>query len=403
MSWCRRLVRRAAARRLGVALVRPLADLSAARRGASLAGMGVIVQRQVDAALSGVLFTVAPDHDGEMAVEYCGGAGRGARLRTRQSRPHHRSTGERCGWSSAARSGAPTRPRRPVRAADTHASGRWRAARSTSSAPSAVRRTSNGRWTAAAGSGSCSRGRSRSRRASLVRADAATRRMISGRTPTSTRTSRSRSRRCSTRIARTRLLPLLPQPRAARSACRAAASRAMEQPLRHIIGVHGARMYYNLTSIHGVLRSAPFGDLLAAWFNQFVGSEDTDTPAAVGRADRERRPRRAVGCRASRRRASSRVIAAKTTWQYLFVTRRVERFERTVTAFAAAHAPRRLPRRGRASSLPAIFARFSTSAATAGSTRRSPTRRRWSATARCSASCGRAFPAPIRPRCTTAC
>ena len=50
---------------------------------------------------------------------------------------------------------------------------------------------------------------------------------------------------------------------------------AMEQPLRHIIGVHGARMYYNLTSIHGILRSAPFGELLAAWFNQFVGSEDT--------------------------------------------------------------------------------------------------------------------------------
>ncbi len=34
----------------------------------------------------------------------------------------------------------------------------------------------------------------------------------------------------------------------------------MEAPRRHIIGVQGARMYYNLTSIHGVLRSAPFGD-----------------------------------------------------------------------------------------------------------------------------------------------
>ncbi len=44
----------------------------------------------------------------------------------------------------------------------------------------------------------------------------------------------------------------------ATSAARSASSKrrldAMEQPLRHIIGVHGARMYYNLTSIHAVLR-----------------------------------------------------------------------------------------------------------------------------------------------------
>ena len=54
----------------------------------------------------------------------------------------------------------------------------------------------------------------------------------------------------------------------------------MEPALRQIIGVHGARMYYNLTSIHSVLRSAPFGDLLAASFNQFVGAEETTTPRA---------------------------------------------------------------------------------------------------------------------------
>src|SRR5262249_20695092 len=49
---------------------------------------------------------------------------------------------------------------------------------------------------------------------------------------------------------------------------------AMEQPLRHIIGVHGARMYYNLTNIHAVLRSAPFGEALAGYFNRFVGTEE---------------------------------------------------------------------------------------------------------------------------------
>ena len=53
----------------------------------------------------------------------------------------------------------------------------------------------------------------------------------------------------------------------------------MEPALRQIIGVHGARMYYNLTSIHSVLRSAPFGDLLAASFNQFVGAEETSDAA----------------------------------------------------------------------------------------------------------------------------
>ena len=54
----------------------------------------------------------------------------------------------------------------------------------------------------------------------------ATRRLCrpsSGGTPTSTRTFRSRSRRCSTRSLG-RLLPLLPQPRPARSACRPAGS-----------------------------------------------------------------------------------------------------------------------------------------------------------------------------------
>ncbi len=41
------------------------------------------------------------------------------------------------------------------------------------------------------------------------------------------------------------------------------------------------------------------------------------------------------------------MIAAKTTWQYLFVTRRVERFERTVTAFADRTHPRLLETRSR--------------------------------------------------------
>lgn len=51
---------------------------------------------------------------------------------------------------------------------------------------------------------------------------------------------------------------------------------AMEYPLRNIIGTHAGRMYYNLSNIHAVLRAVPFGEFLAESFNQFVGSESTD-------------------------------------------------------------------------------------------------------------------------------
>lgn len=102
--------------------------------------------------------------------------------------------------------------------------------------------------------------------------------------------------------------------------------RRMEQPLRHIIGVHGARMYYNLTSIHSVLRSAPFGELLADSFNLFVGAEATDAPPAATRWR--------SGFRALPQIPELLVVAAKTSWQYLFLTRRVTRFERRVSTFA---------------------------------------------------------------------
>jgi pyruvate,water dikinase len=102
--------------------------------------------------------------------------------------------------------------------------------------------------------------------------------------------------------------------------------RAMDQPLRSIIGVHGGRMYYNLTSIHGVLRSAPFGELLTGSFNQFVGADETSSPAAAGRF-------RATG-RFVTQAIEAGVIALKTAWQYAFLTRRVARFEATVSRFA---------------------------------------------------------------------
>src|SRR5258706_13305984 len=53
---------------------------------------------------------------------------------------------------------------------------------------------------------------------------------------------------------------------------------AMEQPLVGIMGVHGGRMYYNLTNIHSILRMAPFGEPLAPAFNQFVCSSYLTAP-----------------------------------------------------------------------------------------------------------------------------
>jgi rifampicin phosphotransferase len=106
---------------------------------------------------------------------------------------------------------------------------------------------------------------------------------------------------------------------------------AVEEPLRHIIGVHGARMYYNLTSIHAVLRSAPCGELLASSFNEFIGSEPTDTAAAVPLAKR-------AADRAAQALELSRIVL-QTTWQYLFVEWRVKRFERRIDDFAARTRP----------------------------------------------------------------
>ncbi len=116
---------------------------------------------------------------------------------------------------------------------------------------------------------------------------------------------------------------------------------AMDRPLRTIIGVHGARMYYNLTNIHAVLRMAPFGDRLTAAFNQFVGASETaaSPDGAASWTDRRRGAAQALEL--------MRVFVS-TTWQYVWLRRRLESFERTADDFASrthpdALADRRLP------------------------------------------------------------
>jgi pyruvate,water dikinase len=114
--------------------------------------------------------------------------------------------------------------------------------------------------------------------------------------------------------------------------------QAMEYSLRNIIGVHGARMYYNLTSIHAVLGMAPLGESLIEWFNSFVGTTGTarSPNAAPWHTFRRNRLTNLMElCR----------IALKTTLQLWSLPRRVATFERTVTDFAAHTVPRDLPDR----------------------------------------------------------
>jgi phosphohistidine swiveling domain-containing protein len=108
--------------------------------------------------------------------------------------------------------------------------------------------------------------------------------------------------------------------------------RAMDRRLAGIIGVHGARMYYNLTNIHAVLRMAPFGERLAAAFNQFVGVDETAAQPPDASSWDEHRGRLTQAAELLR-------IAAQTTWQFLFLRRRVYAFERTADRFAARAGP----------------------------------------------------------------
>jgi pyruvate,water dikinase len=113
---------------------------------------------------------------------------------------------------------------------------------------------------------------------------------------------------------------------------------AIDVPLRHVIGVHAGRMYYNLTNIHTALQAAPFGDQLTASFNQFVGTNELPPP-------RDPRIPRPTDPRTPRLTAAR--IAASVAWQYAFLPGRVKQFERRADAFAASSHPSILPRFGR--------------------------------------------------------
>jgi rifampicin phosphotransferase len=312
-----------------------------AARGIRLAGMGIIIQRQVQASLSGVLFTVSPGDLDEMLLEYCGGMGEalvsGAVNPGRVSirRPPHDRSDMRAGlyrWTKTASPDDPA-PAEAFLLNDVQIAKLTRLAlhiERTFGAPQDIEWTIDGDgelW------------------------------IVQSR-PITARSKAGRSDGPKVQWSNANVNENFPQPISPllysvarlgyyhyfRNLGRAfGVSRdrlaLMEPALRQIIGVHGARMYYNLTSIHSVLRSVPFGDVLAGSFNQFVGAEDTSAKR-VGPGYRLKQAVELV------------VIAAKTTWQYLYLTSRVERFEATVDAYAANTHPDRL----RDKSLPDLLA-----------------------------------------------
>lgn len=111
--------------------------------------------------------------------------------------------------------------------------------------------------------------------------------------------------------------------------------KAMEYPLRNVIGTHGGRIYYNLTNIHAVLRAAPCGEFLSQAFNQFVGAGAT---AARGDLPDWRSLRKG---RLAEFRELGR-IAVKGFRRLRRMERGVAAFEKTIDAFADDSEPKRL-------------------------------------------------------------
>lgn len=111
---------------------------------------------------------------------------------------------------------------------------------------------------------------------------------------------------------------------------------AMRDLLQNIIGVHGARIYYNLSSIHSVIRIAPFGDKLIKYFNSFVGATETPKTNPGEHQFNDLEQNRVTQWLETIR------IAAKTTWTFMFLEHRVRRFEDRADKFAAASTPTKL-------------------------------------------------------------
>ncbi len=104
---------------------------------------------------------------------------------------------------------------------------------------------------------------------------------------------------------------------------------AMSSALDNIVGLQGGRLYYNLSNIHSLLQIMPAGDRLVEFFNLFVGAEKTPSQAPVK-----------LGVLSQAAEAAR--IALSVIWQYLFIHQRIRRFERRTDKFAALTHPTKL-------------------------------------------------------------
>ena len=246
-------------------------------RGLPVRGMGVVIQRQVDARTAGVLFTSTSS--GEMLVEY--GQGLADKLVAGEIDPARaaidRRTAELRSLNAPMRLGAgrcrqgTARRRLGARDGVRRTAGRRMGDRSKRVPVRRSVATHNGSGLASVrracepGNGSTSRVVERQRQRELPAADLAAALLdrVGG------------------------LHALLPQSRPGLWRRTGSAIDAMEPAFRQIIGAHGARMYYNLTSIHSVLRLAPFGASIARTFDTFVGADGPPSrrgrPCAVER------------------------------------------------------------------------------------------------------------------------
>lgn len=105
---------------------------------------------------------------------------------------------------------------------------------------------------------------------------------------------------------------------------------AMSEALDNLVGCHGGRLYYNLSNIHTVLHLAPGGPLLARYFNQFTGARELPVPKRI------RQGRVAQGLEIV-------WVALRVIWSYLHVQNGLKSFERRVDGYADASAPALLP------------------------------------------------------------
>lgn len=101
---------------------------------------------------------------------------------------------------------------------------------------------------------------------------------------------------------------------------------AMSDALDNLVGCHAGRLYYNLSNIHAVLHLAPGGPWLARFFNQFTGAQEFPVPKLIPQ-NRVAKITELLG------------VAVRVVWRYLHVQPGVRAFERRVDAYAAASAP----------------------------------------------------------------